>query len=356
MEASLDAAIDVVERAYDLEVLPEDWLPSVLSAGASLFDLGMGCYGTISSGTSPEGVPIITQLGSSPGAESIAIGVIEAAKEAGPALVSAASRAVRGTVYLLSDHLDRFPEAYEGITKHAGCKDILSITAVDPDAFGVHVGIPSAELLSLDRRNREFWQMLEVHLAAGHRLRRSIGQQGDAAGMPMTEIPLAADALIDPSRFLIAHAIGPARDRSAATRLREAARMVDKARGQLRNRPEEALRMWKGLVRGRWTLVDWFDSDGRRFLLAKQNTPRILDPRGLTEREAQVATYAAHGETSKLIGYRLGLSPSYVSRLLKDASRKLGVKTQAQLVERMRGVEDTARDSSIEVESSNHTA
>ena len=37
----------------------------------------------------------------------------------------------------------------------------------------------------------------------------------------------------------------------------------------------------------------------------------------------------------QLIGYRLGLSQSYVSRLLRDAMRKLGVKTQAQLVQRM---------------------
>jgi len=119
-----------------------------------------------------------------------------------------------------------------------------------------------------------------------------------------------------------------------------AARMVDKARGPLRRRdPEEALRVWKGLVRGKWTLVDWFDTDGRRFLVAKPNAPRVRDPRGLTDREAQVATYASLGETSKLIGYRLGLSPAYVSRLLRDAMRKLNVKTQAQLVDRMRMVQ-----------------
>jgi len=40
------------------------------------------------------------------------------------------------------------------------------------------------------------------------------------------------------------------------------------ARGALRKRdPEEALRLWQGLIRGRWTLIDWFDTDGRRFVL-----------------------------------------------------------------------------------------
>lgn len=185
--------------------------------------------------------------------------------------------------------------------------------------------------------------MLHVHLAAGHRLRRGLGQEGDVTGVPVTEIPLAAEALIDPTRFMVAHATGAARAANAAKGIREAARMIDKARGPLRRHdPNEALRMWKGLVRGKWTLVDWFDSDGRRFLLAKPNTPRTKDPRGLTEREAQVATYAALGETSKIIGYRLGLSPSYVSRLLQTSMRKLGVKTQAQLVEKMRWAQATA--------------
>lgn len=340
MESDRGAVIDVVEAAYDIDVPPADWLPNVLAAGAPLFDLGMGCYATISCGRSPEGVPIVTQLCNSAGAEDVAMSVMAAAKEAGPAEVSSASHAVQGTVYLLSDHLERFPEAYERITRHAGCKDILSVTAVDPDTCGAHIGMPSVERLSFDRGLRDFWRMLGIHIAAGHRLRRNVGQVGDAAGVPMTEIPLDADALIDPSRFLIAHASRDARSPNAARKLRDAARMVDRARGPLRQRnPEEALRLWRGLVRGRWTLVDWFDSDGRRFVLAKSNAPSIRDPRGLSEREAQVATFAGQGETSKIIGYRLGLSPSYVSRLLRDAMRKLGVKTQAQLVERLRGIE-----------------
>jgi DNA-binding CsgD family transcriptional regulator len=337
MDPSLDAAIDLVEASYDLEVPVSDWLPKILRAGGPLLDLGMGCYGMISSGISDEGVPLVTQMQGSPGAEDLPFRVMEAAQEAGPDLVREASQGVRGKVYLLSEMRERWPKAYEVITRHVGCKDILSMTAVDPDGCGVDVSVPSSELLSLDRRERQYWQMLEVHLAAGHRLRRGLGQQSEAKGVPLTEVPLAAEALIDPKRFLVSHATGEAQHADAARGIREAARLVDKARGPLRkNDPEEALRLWQGLVRGRWTLVDWFDSDGRRFVLAKRNAPRIKDPRGLTEREAQVATYASLGETSKLIGYRLGLSQSYVSRLLRDAMRKLGVKTQAQLVERMR--------------------
>ena len=337
MEPNLEAAIDVVEAAYNLELSAGNWLPNILTAGESLFDHGLGYYALIGAGTTDDGVPIFTQALGSRGAEDLPIKVMRSAQEMGPDLVHQASSGVQGRVYLLSDVCDRWPTACECINRHLGSKDLLSLTAMDPDGCGVNISMLLPERGALERREREFWQMLEVHLAAGHRLRRGLGQQGKAAGAPLTEPTIDSGALIDPSRFLVSHANGEAATRVASEKLRAAAQLVDKARGPLRKQdPEAALRLWEGLVRGKWSLVDWFDTDGRRFLVAKPNAPRIRDPRGLTDREAQVATYASLGETSKLIGYRLGLSPAYVSRLLHDAMRKLNVKTQAQLVERMR--------------------
>ena len=340
MDASSSAAIDIVESAYDLEAEAADWLPNVLRAGADLFDFGLGSYGTVAAGRSSEGVPIITQLAVSPGAEALAKNVMLAGQDVGPAVVARTSEGVRGKVYTLSESRSRFPDAYDAIVRRAGCRDLLSLTAVDPDYKGPHISIASDDIIELDRRERAFWQMLEVHLAAGHRLRRSLGQGEEAAGTPLTELPLQGEALVDPRRFLVSHACGDAKRTEACSAIRRAAQRVDKARGPLRRSdPEEALRLWKGLVRGKWTLLDWFDADGRRFIIAKPNAPRVLDPRGLTEREAQVVAYAATGESNKIIGYRLGLSPSYVSRLLSSAMRKLGVKTQAQLVEKLASVE-----------------
>jgi DNA-binding CsgD family transcriptional regulator len=42
------------------------------------------------------------------------------------------------------------------------------------------------------------------------------------------------------------------------------------------------------------------------------------------------------GQTNKMIAYRLGLSKSRVSMLLRGAMRKLNVQTRAQLVLKMR--------------------
>ncbi|MBW1755675.1 MAG: helix-turn-helix transcriptional regulator, partial [Deltaproteobacteria bacterium] len=64
--------------------------------------------------------------------------------------------------------------------------------------------------------------------------------------------------------------------------------------------------------------------------------------RGLSERESLVATYAIHGDSAKLIGYRLGISKATVSSVLKRVMRKLGVKTRPQLVERFGAFEPSA--------------
>jgi DNA-binding NarL/FixJ family response regulator len=99
--------------------------------------------------------------------------------------------------------------------------------------------------------------------------------------------------------------------------------------------PQKALELWRALVRGRWSTVDWFDSGGRRYVLGIPNPPEVVDPRGLTERELQVVSHAALGMTNKMIAYNLGLSPSRVSTLLGSAMKKSGVHTRAELVKRV---------------------
>jgi len=91
--------------------------------------------------------------------------VMRAGQEAGPEFVARASRSVFGKVYTLAETACSLPAAYEVITRHAGCKDLLSVTAVDPDGCGPHISMASDEIILLDRKERLFWQMLGVHLA-----------------------------------------------------------------------------------------------------------------------------------------------------------------------------------------------
>ncbi len=106
----------------------------------------------------------------------------------------------------------------------------------------------------------------------------------------------------------------------------------DRARGPLRRRdPEAAVRIWEALVAGRWSLLDHFDSDGRRFIVAHRNDAEVADARGLTHRERQVVAQVALGQSNKMIAYELGLSTSTVANHLASARAKLGLPSAAAL-------------------------
>jgi DNA-binding CsgD family transcriptional regulator len=340
MDPAKTAAIDIVEAGYNLDLDAGDWLANVSVAGRPLFDLGLGFYAALVGGRSEDGQHLITQLHQGAGPDDLLPRVFGAAQVAGAESVAQWSHAMMTKgVGTMGELKDRFPRAYKALSEHGGCKDGLSLNGIDPDWVGVSVTMPSPERIELSPAVRERWLMLAIHLAAGHRLRRGIIDSTGAPGVTSTEMPLNSEALVDPTKFVVSQAAGGARDQAASNVIREAAVRVDRARGKLRKSdPDEALDIWHGLVRGRWSLVDWFDTDGRRFVLAKPNAPDVGDPRGLSEREAQVATYAALGESSKIIGYRFGISPQRVSTLRSAVMRKLGVRTQAQLVEKMRGL------------------
>lgn len=125
--------------------------------------------------------------------------------------------------------------------------------------------------------------------------------------------------------------------------VREAAIRIDRTREHPRDdEVARALELWRGLLEGRCSMVDWFDHDGRRYVLARRNPPHSKDPRSLTERESNVCAGVCLGESNKSISYRLGISRSRVSTVLRSAMRKLGVKTRPQLVERLRGFQRVA--------------
>jgi DNA-binding NarL/FixJ family response regulator len=89
--------------------------------------------------------------------------------------------------------------------------------------------------------------------------------------------------------------------------------------------------MWQAMVSGRWSLLDHFDSDGRRYVLAHRNDPQVPDARGLTLRQRQVIAYAALGHSNKVIAYELGLSASTVGCHLARARAKLALPSAAAL-------------------------
>jgi DNA-binding NarL/FixJ family response regulator len=66
-------------------------------------------------------------------------------------------------------------------------------------------------------------------------------------------------------------------------------------------------------------LVEHFESDGRRYCLARENPPAVHGLIALTPRERCVSALAACGHSNKLIAYELGLGLGTVATHLKAA-------------------------------------
>jgi DNA-binding NarL/FixJ family response regulator len=187
------------------------------------------------------------------------------------------------------------------------------------DGRAIAIGVPLRERRASNAATRQRWAQVAGHLGAGLRLLHALDPSE------------SEEAVLEPSGR-VCHARGVARMSTAREVLREAARRIDAARTRAgRSDADAALASWEGLVGGRWSLIDRFESDGRRYLVARRNDPTVPDPRGLSRGEAQVAEFLATGHSEKQIAYALGISPSAVSRRMHSALRKLGLRSRAEL-------------------------
>jgi DNA-binding NarL/FixJ family response regulator len=110
--------------------------------------------------------------------------------------------------------------------------------------------------------------------------------------------------------------------------LRDFAVRADAANGTGRD-PADAALAWRALIDGRYTVVDEFESRGRRYVVVRR--PRASAAK-LTSREREVLEHAAAGRAGKRIAYDLGISQSTVALHLKSAARKLGYRSRVALV------------------------
>jgi DNA-binding NarL/FixJ family response regulator len=172
-------------------------------------------------------------------------------------------------------------------------------------------------------QERHRWQCVASHLGAALRLRETTRTLDlDSSGV---------DAIFD-GAGRVREVRGDADRPAARGALRNAVRRLDQLRTQEgRSDPDRALASWEGLVSGRWSLIEHFDSDGRRFMVAMKNDPRFPDPRGLTTRERQVADLLGQGHAAKSISYMLGLSRSAISNCTSSAMRKLALSSVGEL-------------------------
>jgi DNA-binding CsgD family transcriptional regulator len=321
--------IGAVEACYASRADEGAWLDGILAALEPL-DQGLGLYAQIF-------------RWSPAGAWSLERSVVKGAFPA-EALVEVASRNrvmprdMLQRIYApgVGYALRREPQLRQigaDLFRGAGMDDAVGAIASEPDGRSVLVAIPiRSGGRYLPPRTLHQLTLLSAHLGSGLRLRRALGV-ADGHGSARE-----AEAVLDPKgRALDAH--GEAKERSGRERLSEAAHRMEQARGRLRRAdPDEALRLWQGLVHGTWSLVDCYDADGKRYLIARRNEPGVTDPLALTPRERAVLAFAAMGHQNKYIAYLLGLPDATVSNCLAGAQRKLKVESRSELICRFAGV------------------
>ena len=316
--------IEIMESAYELDGDDEQWLQKIADLVRPTLDRGKGVVGYFFDASAEE-LKISSYVGAGAGPAEIEFArrTHEVPIWRSSAMLRATYRSPSALRYASSMAQRRLRMLRKG-TGLSGPGDVLIFNVADPSHKGCVFGAldlsPAPEALA----HRVSWSRIAAHVAAGLRLRRRLNEL-EAPTPP-------ADAILSPAGSVI-HAEGPAKARSAREVLRDAAVAIDRARGPMRRSdPEAAAELWRGMVDCRWSLVDRFESDGRRLVVAYRNGVAAGRPRGLTEREQQVVAYVALARPNKLIAYELGLSVSAVGTYVASALAKLGVTSRVDLM------------------------
>jgi DNA-binding CsgD family transcriptional regulator len=312
--------VGVIEAAYRLDASESEWLGGLLDASKSCFEGGLGSLAFFYDARRyPPRVY---------GAQE---------RDASTAIAEAAAATIAGLSNEYLDHVAR--KLYVGtgsevpgfdeqpIVKEVmhpnGAFDSININAYDPSGIGVWVGAPQPRVTKLSERRRAVLTRVGVHMATGLGLRARLAKSQVAA-------------VLTPGGR-VEHAQGDAELKAAREALREAAIAVDRARGKLRREaPDDAVGMWRARVSAQWTLVDQFESDGKRFVVARTNALPLESTDLLTAREQEVLALLMQGHSNKLIAYELGITASTVRVLAARATDKLGASSTTDAVERYR--------------------
>jgi DNA-binding NarL/FixJ family response regulator len=319
--------LSVVEAAYRLEGSEEEWLDRIVAATKPLFaDLAIAA---VSFGPAATGELRIEAAAGSD--QRILEAALLSGQESAYWLMHEMLRAARCTTVrqcVAVERLEADP-AYQHMLR-VGVRDALGIFGAGSDGRGACMAVFLPTITRWAPRCLERWNRVGSHLGAGLRMRRALAAISGGAARAAA-VDDGAEAVLTASGA-VAH-VGSRDAEQRRSQLARAVLSMDRARGPLRRKDAgAALDAWKGLVAGRWSLIEHFDSDGKRFLVARRNDPDAPGPNALLRRERQVLAYRARGLSMKLIAYELGLSVGCVSRNLASGMAKLKLSCHAELV------------------------
>jgi DNA-binding NarL/FixJ family response regulator len=315
------SAIDVVESAYRLDGTEAEWLDRVLACAQPDLDTGLGVYAFTSAGDAPniQSSPVFVQHDLDGGFAQLLADLDR--KGAGPAYDRLRARLIScGGLEQFFGAQSDVVVTYRSLMKPQSIDDGFFILAQDDEGTIINLAAPSRRTVTPPPRVRGIWAKVGLHLAAALRLRRRLAHDS------------VRDALFEPSGKMQDAGRSVKDDPTARGVLSRAVRAMEHARSaSIRAAPERALELWQGLVAGEWSLVEHWESDGRRYLAAYRNRPELRDPRALTPTERSVLKYLSLGATNNQIAYALGLPTGTVSSSVMHILRKLRLSRRVEL-------------------------
>jgi len=308
--------LHLIEAAYRLDVAQSDWLLEIARTSVRVFGAPSGSLAMLYDTTRGDWIDIqdmqVHEL--PPAFVNGLFNHPEMHRDTVLKMVRVFNSVVFGSYNALARH---FAPVLKIAMDQFSVEDVVMLNAIDPTGRGCMVTMPDLRDRKRSPGEVRTYRRLAAHIAAAGRLRRKITALA-AEGSPADQ----AEAVLTPAGRM-EHASGPARTRAARERLRDALLRIDSARSR-RLTEEKSVAIWQALVAGRWSVVEHFERDGKRYYLAHKNDPELAADRRLSPRECQVLGYAGLGHSDKLIAYALGLSRSTVGTLLTRARRKLG--------------------------------
>ncbi len=327
MTTSTLAILDGLAAAYRLQLDDDRYLPQLVEAIAPSLDRGLGVLGYTYDARDPAR-PTVDRYVCSSRFDPEWLARFHATVSA-TGLDGGANRPAgfQAWSHLACDQASAVPAMRPFLPAFAhlgGARDAFAVNALDASGRGLFLVAPLREARRASAERVTLFTRFAAHLTATLRVRRNAGGSR----------PRAAAVLSSAGQLLDAEGgdeIVEARDE-----LRRATAALERARVTKRSDElESTTRRWRPLVASRWSLLDEFDTDGKRFVVAIENAPPTRAPRrDLSEREHQVMTQASLGHTDKEIAYELGLSASTVRVLVHRAVHKLGATTRREALAR----------------------
>jgi len=311
----------VVEAAYAAASNRDDWAAAVTTAIAPLVpDRSMPPFVLWSSMTSSgrQDVEAIAGVGATP--ELLEMN--RAMHATAPPAIVQSLWADHAGVATLSEALASIPpdpiwaEMMANLVGDPRIADSLALYFRGALGKIVTLIVPLAAPRALERIEHERLLRLVTHVSASERL--------------LAQRAAPAEAILRPDGVVL-HAEGDATTTSARDDLRDHVLRIERARRE--EEADDALELWRGMVDGRWSLVDEIDTDGKRLFVARENPRQLIAPHALTVREKQVLALVYEGKSNKLISYDLGFSKSVVSALVGSILEKLGMTHRAELID-----------------------